>query len=108
MKIIDARSGKEVRVGETVIWENQPRLVGKWKFDENSAFKMSDFKKLPPASGKEGFTLHALKKISGKLVGDFTIYAPTIPGGKWRRDVPLLVRFLHPSYFFQRVAFIPT
>lgn len=107
MKIIDSRSGKVVQVGETIIWENKRRLVGKWWL-ENGEFKTKEHRILPPITGKEGFTLHALKKVSGNLVGDFTIYAPTIPGGKWWRDVPLIVRFLHPSYLFQRVAFIPT
>jgi hypothetical protein len=58
--------------------------------------------------GKEGFFLHRVYKEKGKTMADVTIHAPTIPGGKWRKQVELQRRFMHPKHLFQNVAFIPS
>lgn len=88
MKIIDARSGREVKIGDTVDW-----------------------------GGGEGFTL--LDADVGLFSGEACIRqtlrdysmsvdigrAPLITRTAW---VPLAVRWLHPKYLFQHIAFIPS
>lgn len=79
MKIVDTRTGEQIRVGEL----------------------------LHRAPG-DGLFLHSIRKKGLRVFGDFTIFAPTIPGGKWRREVELQRRFIHPDFFLQDVAFIPS
>ena len=97
MKIIDARSGKQVRPGETVIYDSAVWAVG-----PGGSLRQG------PSRGKEGFIFHGLlkRKVRGGVVGDFTMYEP---GYAPRRvEVPMPVRYTHPSFFLQKVAFIPS
>lgn len=85
MKVIDARSGKEMRIGDVV---NYPD--GEWirliSVDEGilSATAVIDTSEIayPPGDGR-------------KLV-------------RRTKKIPLGVRYLHPSYMFQKIAFIPS
>ena len=75
MKIVDARSGREIRVGQHV------EYVGGDPFD--------------------AFTLVS---IDDRF---FTASATILREGK-RFTFPVPVRFMHPSYLFQRVIFYPS
>ena len=77
MRVIDARSGQEVSVGETI------------RYAEGDFWTLVDL--------EHGWTwAHAL--VVGELHGKRF-------GPSW---LPLTVRFTHPGFFLQRVAFAPT
>lgn len=84
MRIIDARSGKEPKVGETITYP-----------------------------GGEGFELLEIEDRFFSARARVRSFAPahpdtgaeTVSTTGW---VPLQVRFTHPSFFLQRVAFVPS
>lgn len=85
MRVIDARSGQDMKIGETVRYGG-----GEW--------------------------LRLIDVDEGLLSANATIehcyrdYGRGVDAGfvTSRAIVPLAVRFLHPSFFLQRVAFIPS
>lgn len=87
MKIIDARSGEVMRPGKTVAYGGGEKLRVVI-IDEQSLFR---------AKALVESTHRDYSKPSG--------HAPLVTTTRW---VPLSVRFMHPSYPFERVAFIPS
>jgi hypothetical protein len=78
VRIVDARSGHEVAIGETVRYP-----------------------------GEEWWTLLEVQP-EGFLSARARILFVEPDGHTYTRWVPLTVRFLHPSFLFQKVAFVPT
>jgi len=85
MRVIDARSGKDVQVGDVIDYGVTPAIVG----GQREWWKLLDVK-------DHVFTAQALVEYHQ---GD---------GTTWTRWSPLTVRFTHPAFMFQRVAFVPT
>lgn len=77
MRVIDARSGREVKVGDVVRYSD-----GDW-------WELLDL--------ETGFTW-ARAWVRGAI--EYQTFGP--------RSLPLTVRFLHPEFPLQRVAFAPT
>jgi hypothetical protein len=77
MRVIDARTGEEVEVGDTV------------SYGPDDWWKLIDV--------EHGWT-SAKALVKGQMDGQRF-------GPKW---LPLKVRFTHPGFFLQRVAFAPT
>lgn len=85
MKVIDARSGREMKIGDTIDWGDGERIT---LLDVDPGL----------------FRATALVRITHRD------YSCQIDLGKAyvtiTREVELAVRWLHPSYRFQHVAFI--
>lgn len=82
MKVIDSRSGIELQVGQTVRYPG-----GEWlRLD---GYQAGFFQ------GRATITSTLLEPTSGRLVTATQI-------------VPLVVRWTHPGFFLQHVAFIPS
>jgi hypothetical protein len=83
MRVIDARSGKTVQIGETIEWRTG------W-------------------CETHGPTWIRLLNVRPDV---FRASAVIQRGDRSRSEtveIPLVVRWLHPSYFLQHVAFLPT
>lgn len=84
MRVIDARSGKEMTIGDTVRWGGGEELtlldVDEGLFSANAVVRE---------------TIKDFSKMGNPLV-------------TLQRQIPLAVRFMHPSFLFQKVAFIPS
>ena len=88
MKIIDARSGRVVTIGDTVEW------------GDGEGFTLLDAD-VGLFSG-EACMRQTLRDYSMRVdIGK----APLLTRTAW---VPLAVQWLHPRYFLQHVAFIPS
>lgn len=84
MKIIDARSGKELKVGETIF------------YPDNEYLQLLEV--IP------GFLIaqaRIKRRYLGLIRGEFDLIEDEV----W---TPLAVRYTHPKYFLQHVAFIPS
>lgn len=96
MKIIDARSGEVMTLGKVVSYGSgeQLRLIDldEGLFSARALIEATyrDFSRMAERPGDQG-----MPRERGSLVTS-------------RQWVPLAVRFMHPSYKFQRVAFIPS
>ena len=86
MKIIDARLGDEVQVGVSVIYSN----IVEWPSGED----------LGPDPGN--YTLLEVEENFLSAYGTFR----RSDGFEYRIELP--VRFLHPRFFLQKVAFVPS
>lgn len=80
MKVIDARSGQEMKIGDTA------------SYPDGESVTLLDF--YPGL-----FSASALVRIRYRAYPSNEIVTST-------REEPLTVRWLHPSYRFQHVAFI--
>lgn len=96
MKIIDARSGEVMTRGKVVSYGSgeQLRLID---LDEGlfSARALIE-------------TIHCDYTRTIQRPGDQGVHRERGPLVTTRQWIPLAVRFMHPSYRFQRVAFIPS
>jgi hypothetical protein len=82
MRVIDARSGKEMRIGDVVT------------YGEGEKLRLLDIDEgLLSANAVVENTYLDIR--TNKLVTQ-------------RSQIPLTVRFMHPGFLFQRVAFIPS
>lgn len=94
MKIIDARSGRELKIGDTV------------EYDNGESFKLLDV--------DEGlFSATAFVEQTLRVIDDLDDgRRPRVakPARLITRcvQIPLIVRILHPDHLFRRVAFIPS
>jgi hypothetical protein len=95
MKVIDARSGRELRIGDTVDRGDGEKLT-LIDIDEG-LFSASAFVEWTYRDYSESRPLDELAHRRG--------LAPLV---SLRRQIPLQVRFTHPRYFLQKVAFIPS
>jgi hypothetical protein len=77
LRVIDARSGVEVRLGDTV------------RYGEGDFWRLLDLE-------------HGLAWATAWIDGEYDgqAFGP--------KPLPLQVRFTHPGFFLQRVAFAPT
>jgi hypothetical protein len=83
MKVIDTRTGGEVKVGDTV------------RYGEDEAFTLLDVdESLFSATATINRTFRHFQ--TGELVVNLN------------EQIPLEVRFFHPAFFLQKVAFIPS
>lgn len=87
MKIIDARAGEELRPGKTVSYGRGEKLRV-IMVDEQGLFRAKAFVET--------------------TYRDFSRADRDPPLVKMTQWVPLDVRFMHPRYLFERVAFIPS
>lgn len=89
MRVIDARSGAELRVGDTVDWGNGEFLtlvdVEPGWLSASAVIETVERDYMSMTRGP------ALPKLITR-----------------RRQIPLAVRFTHPRFFLQHVAFIPS
>lgn len=90
MKIVDARSGEQMRVGQTI---KHPHFNHSAK--DNYYAADPDWVRLLDVRDK---IFNATALLEGRTFGR------DIPRGWY----PLTVRFTHPRFLFQRVAFINT
>jgi hypothetical protein len=82
MRVIDARSGEEMVIGKTVSYHDGERLT---LVDLDEGLLSAN-----------AFIESVTRDFqTGRLVTR-------------RQQIPLLVRLFHPSFLFQRVAFIPS
>lgn len=88
MKIIDARSGKEIKIGETIVYSDEEYV-----------------KLLDVVSGI--FKANALVQRKYPLKYKTGIHTD-VGFAENQIWIPLVVRFIHPKYFLQHVAFIPS
>lgn len=84
MKVIDARSGKEMKLGERV---NYPE--GEW-------MRLID---VEPGLFSATATVQTCMRDESK---------PSRPLAIMTQQVPLTVRWMHPRFFLQHVAFLPS
>lgn len=84
MRVIDTRSGHEMRLGDTV------------SYPDGEYVKLLDV--------DEG--LLSANAVVEYVYRDFS--KPERPLVRAQRQIPLTVRFTHPSFFLQKVAFIPS
>ncbi len=75
MRVIDARTGKDVHIGETIVYDAE----------EPNWYRILEVK-------------DRLMSVSALMEGN------EIP----RQWLPLQIRYTHPGFLFQRVAFVPT
>lgn len=87
MRVIDARSGQDMTIGATVRYGGGEQLT-LLDIDEGL---------VSATAYVERVYLDFSKEVGGE--------APLITD---RRQIPLQVRFTHPSFFLQKVAFIPS
>ena len=87
MKIIDARSGEVMRPGKTVTYGGGEKLRVV-VVDEQGLFRAQAL-------------IESTHRDYSKSVREACLVTTT----RW---VPLSVRFMHPAYLFERVAFIPS
>lgn len=90
MRIIDARSGEELTVGQRIERNKLGEFVELLEVREQNPFR---------AMAK---IRHAYVDL--RHVWDINL-APIIEEVVW---VPVTVRFLHPKFLFQRVGFLPS
>ena len=96
MKIIDARSGEVVTPGKVVSYGGGEKIrvidVDEGLFSARALIETTyrDYSRTDHRPSDQG----ALRERD-----------PLVTSRQW---VPLVVRFMHPSYMFQRVAFIPS
>lgn len=116
MKVIDARSGKLMQIGDVVEYSDGEYLrlidVDHGFFWASAIVEMGVIDHT-----KDELELEPLAKIvpiryelAGLSVQPTASYRVVKPGPivKIRREVPLVVRYMHPNFRFQHVAFIPS
>lgn len=117
MRIIDARSGKDVKVGDVIDYGQAPvctygppRQVGVTPHPRTG--KMVPGYEMGPLIGCEKPPHREWWKLLDVRDRFFTAEALVEyhhhDGTVWTRWSPLAVRFMHPSFPFQRIAFVPT
>lgn len=81
MKIIDARSGREIKAGETIA------------YPDGESIRLDSYR--PGILAADAVVTSTTRNLSGRLETATAV-------------VPLVVRWTHPNYFLQHVAFLPT
>ena len=89
MKVIDARSGKEMTLGERVEYPN-----GEW-------MRLVDVE-----SGL--FSATAIVETYAMNIADILLPQDERRYIRMTQQVPLTVRWFHPAFLFQHVGFIPS
>jgi hypothetical protein len=95
MRVIDARTGKELRLGDSVEYGAGERLtlidIDEGLFSANAfvEWTLRDYSECRPLD----------ELAQRRRVPPLTTV---------RRQIPLQVRFTHPRFFLQKVAFIPS
>lgn len=84
MKIIDGRSGEEMKPGKIIV------------YDDGEKLRVIDV----------DIGLMSAKAYVETTYRDYAKDDPTFI--TTRRWMPLVVRFMHPAHLFERVAFIPS
>lgn len=101
MKVIDARSGREVKIGDTIDWGDGEKItlldVYPGLFSASALVRITyrdDSKAELAPIGRDGEGFRRVRVVKpGPLVTS-------------TREEPLTVKWLHPNYMFQHVAFI--
>lgn len=92
MKIIDARSGQEMVIGQTIAYPDGESLT------------LLDYE---PGLFSASATIRTVSRDLGLMPpGPFDVAAA--PLVTRRTMVPLVVRWFHPRFFGQHVAFVPS
>lgn len=92
MKVIDARSGQEMRIGDTVRYHHGEQLT---LVDVDEGLLSCS-----------AMVEHVFRDVTQIPPGVSSIMnAPLVTK---RSQIPLQIRLFHPSFFLQRVAFIPS
>jgi len=95
MKVIDSRSGREMRIGDLVEYPDgeSVRLID---VDEG----LLSASAIVEVTSIDWSAAH-IDARTMRVIG-------TPPLRRGRHQVPMTVRFLHPNYRFQKVAFLPS
>jgi hypothetical protein len=118
MRIIDARSGKDVKVGDVIDYGQAPVCVYGPPKPTGEKIKHPGTGEMVPAyefgppthcetpSHREWWKLLDVRDrfFSAEALVEYHQSDGTV----WKRWSPLAVRFTHPSFMFQRIAFVPT
>ena len=115
MKVIDARSGKVMMIGD-VADHGSGEFVRLIDIDEGFFSATAVIEIGFVDHSKDKIELEQLAPVLELAKGGVPIveaargYRLVTPGPivTIRRQIPLVVRFFHPSFFMQKVAFIPT
>lgn len=112
MKVIDSRSGREVKVGDVVEYPDGEylRLID---VDQGFFWASAIVEYGYIDHTQDVLELEPLAKVismSGSVIESAPIYRVVKRGPiiKTKREIPLIVRWLHPAFRFQHVAFIPS
>ena len=93
MRIIDARSGEDV-------------VVGQYLKNQDATIMLNPDGSRTEVPNEEGFTILQVKEGLFKAEALMKIYYD----GRWHEPqwVPMPVHYLHPSFFLQKIAFVPS
>lgn len=99
MRIIDARTGDDVEVGKTLVYDQGVSYMVEPGNDDDEI----KVKRMPPE--EPGW--YRVLKVEDHVFGARALVEGNYlkPSPQW---VPLRVRITHPGFRFQRVAFVPT
>lgn len=107
MRVIDARSGHEVRIGQTIDWGDGESLtlldVDPGLFSASAIVRITHRDESKAVyENDDSFGVRA-----GAVVVPLRVVKPG-PLVTITREIELRVRWLHPAFRFQHVAFIPS
>lgn len=99
LRIIDARTGKDVEVGEPLVYDSGVTYVVQ-PGDDSDEIKVKRTTEEEPG-------WYRILKVEDRVFGARALMEGNKlqPRIQW---VPLRVRITHPAFRFQRVAFVPT
>lgn len=99
MRIIDARTGDDVEVGKSIVYDKGITYM----YEPSDSADEIKVKRLPPE--EPGW--YRIMKVEDRVFGARAL----IEGNKLQpriQWIPLRVRITHPGFRWQRVAFVPT